>query len=113
MTCPLCARDPHPPDSDPRRCAFAGDGTFLSDNWSCVTMLRLRDRCVWVRRDDLSAGSIGVMPIPDGLSRQGYLVLTWYKERGATPGALIMNDDQKPERLTEGLAAELLEATDP
>jgi hypothetical protein len=110
MTCLLCKQDPQPPNSEPRKCAFSGDGIFLPDNWCCGTMLQLRDRCVWVHRDDLSAGSIGIVPIPDGLELQGYLVMTWYKSRGSTPNAFVMWDDAQPTRLTKWFAIDLLKA---
>ena len=109
MTCRLCQRDPQPPNSEPRKCAFSEMGRFMSDNWCCATMLKLRDSCVLEWRDDLSAASIGVVHIPDGLEMQGYLVMTWYKARGGTPGAYVMHDDAQPVRLTEWFAVDLLE----
>ena len=108
MTCPLCASDPHPPNSEPRKCAFEYEGVFRISNWSCLTMLRLRELCAIRHRDDLSAGSIGVIPIPDTCSESGYLVLTWYKDRGATPGAFVLHDDRDPKSLTLQLALEIL-----
>src|SRR5512143_2222550 len=87
VTCSDCMCDPHPRNSDPRRCAFDEAGLFTGDNWTCGTMLALRD----LVRDPFTGGSIcqandssvGVIPIP-GWDRdeRGFILLEWYKHRG-------------------------------
>ncbi len=77
-------------------------------------MIALRRAVAWGRRDDLSAGSIGVIDLPDDMGPandgiRGYLVLTWYKERGATPGAIILADEGKQHALTLTRAQRILE----
>ncbi len=116
MTCRLCSVSTmrrHPDHS----CAFedVGDGLdqeFCPSNWMCATMLLLRDRCLWRHREDLSAGSIGVLPIPDAVDGcRGYLVLAWYKDRGSTGRAYILNEDDDAEPLLLSQAEAILEAT--
>lgn len=99
--CPRCVATGKPPNMATPTCAFTARGAFRPSNWSCSTMLALREACAWRERDDLSAGSIGVVSVPDtGAAPQGYLVLTWYKQRGTTPGAVILDSDGKQHRLT-------------
>lgn len=98
---------------DPITCAFR-DGKFDLENWNCQTMNALRDVAelsYTTRRDD---ESIGVIHIPlqtvdvDPLVQYGYLVLTWYKRRGRTGGAIIVADTHPPEPLTLTTAEWLL-----
>lgn len=88
---------------DPVQCAFE-KGVFDHDNWNCETMNELRERCDYERRDDMSAASFGVIHIPDveagGKIQQGYIVMTWYKQRGKTGQAHVMCDDDVPTLLT-------------
>lgn len=91
------------------KCAFDGNiyRIFSGNNWACETMLLLRNIASEVGltyRDDNSAGSIGVVPIPDIDEASGYIVMTWYKERGETGNALVMWDDETPRQLTEEIA---------
>jgi hypothetical protein len=72
-------------------------------------MLALRDFAVWKDRDDQENGSIGVVPMHPDVG-QGYLVMTWYKDRGATGSAVILNDDRPRKSLTLKTAERLLEA---
>lgn len=42
VPCSRCVDDPAPSRlSQPRRCAFADDGTFTPDNWNCATIAYL------------------------------------------------------------------------
>lgn len=119
MTCPLCKSDPQPQNfAQPRLCAFDSAGHFMSCNWMCLTMLALRDCCDYRDRCDDAAGSIGVIRLPDldwrgfdvdDVSPRGYLVLTWDKDRGATPGAKIMCEGEPDMGLTLSVAQQLLE----
>ena len=109
--CSLCAQfyEMYPPQadsSDPRKwhavgslkiaevqCAFR-TGKFSPDNWNCRTMNVLRELAEpTVKRDDLTTGSIGLVKIDEVLGfeeRRGYLVMTWYKNRGSTDSARIL-----------------------
>jgi hypothetical protein len=92
-----------------RRCAFTSSGRFRNSNWSCETMMALRGAAVFRQRDDLSAGSIAVMPLPDTLDVQGWLILSYYKDRGASPGAVILGDEGERIELTLHRAEKILE----
>lgn len=102
----------------PQECAFE-TGTFSTENFQCGTMNDLRDlaeklsedkerlekgycRDGYHRREDMDSGSIGVVRIPesdmefeDDEAVQGYIVMTWYKNRGRTGRAYIMDDDDE------------------
>lgn len=93
--------------SDPR-CGFDGNSLFKSDNWQCATLNTLRS-CIerygyWLRKD-MQQASIGVLTIPehdgwfedeeDSEVKTGYIVMTWYKSRGATGNAVVMWDDHE------------------
>ena len=88
----------------PIECAFENDN-FSTDNWCCQTLSELRDLCEekgHYERDDMRCASIGVLPIPeseDNNVQQGYLVMTWYKDRGRTGQAWVMWDDELPKKL--------------
>ena len=110
--CPLCASRGRPADfGSAPVCAFTGAGKFRPNNWMCATMLALRTACTLRDRDDMSAGSIGVLRMPeDGVLPQGWLVLTWYKDRGTTSGAVIVGDTAKRYELTLARARRMLTA---
>lgn len=98
------------------KCAFSVDGSFVPDNWSCCIMTQLRYICmrdahdddeppsagVFSWRDDESAGSIGVIHFGDG-----YLVMTWYKNRGRTGDAFVVSDGERFE-LTQERALQIV-----
>jgi hypothetical protein len=119
--CDLCTQYPLPRKvSNPRKCAFGKDGAFQSGNWNCATMGTLRDiackkfgefenRIVFACRDDSSAGSLGIVSLPDDLSVRGYLVMNWYKDRGRTDRAYIMNEDEDPRPITLKIAEEIID----
>lgn len=95
-----------------RACAFTKRGAFRRRNYACGTMLSLRAICKLRERDDLNAGSIGVVAVPEDDSAdkaRGWLVLSWYKERGATPGAIIVDDEGRRYALTHARATWILE----
>jgi hypothetical protein len=81
-----------------RKCAFES-GEFSTDNWMCATMGALRDRAVFINRDDMQNASIAIVPMPDGGDTFGYVVLTYYKDRGAVGRAVLMNDGDAPKVL--------------
>lgn len=110
MTCKLCQLRPVPENyGSPRRCAFGEFGEFIADNWNCETMNELRGAYIWKHRDDQVKGSICVLPVGEisGTS-MGYLVLTYYKDRGETGGARIVQDDQPDVPLSRFIAEHML-----
>ncbi len=77
-------------------------------------MIALRRVALWRHRDDLSPGSIGVLDLPDDMGPasdgiRGYLTLWWYKDRGSSPGAIILADEGKQHALTLARAQRILE----
>jgi hypothetical protein len=105
----------HAPLVNDRRCAWGVDGRFRDDNYACETLLELRDiaefggfnRC-FHNRDDESAGSIAVVHIPEiVVSTQGWIVMTFYKSRGCTHSATLLNDNDKPTFLAREYAEEV------
>lgn len=93
-----------------RRCAFTKSGRFRKNNWCCETMMALRGAAVFRERDDLSAGSIAVLPVPDTLDVTGWLSLSYYKDRGTSGGAVILGDEGQRHSLTLTRAERILEA---
>lgn len=113
MPCKMCAERGKTWNGDDPKCAFE-NGTFNSDNWNCATMNALRERARELGtdfRDDMEAGSIGYVPYADleGDEYGGYIVLTWYKDRGRTYGAVVLFEDEPPCPLTEERALKALE----
>lgn len=103
--------------SDPK-CAFH-EGTFTRNNWNCATMNLLRDIVNYLgttERRDGDAGSIGYIPFADIVAEScnytydgsGYIVMTWYKNRGETGNAVVMWDDNPTFPLTESIAREVI-----
>ncbi len=46
--------------------------------------------------------SLGVLPVPeseDEDAQEGYLIMTWYKDRGKTSQAFVVSDDDGPQVL--------------
>jgi hypothetical protein len=100
---------------DDPKCAFNSE-EFNSNNWNCATIGILRniaqERLVagafdW--RDDDNNESIGIIPLPEIDEIRGYLVLTWYKERGQTGGAVIVCGEEKPAKLTIDIAQKVID----
>lgn len=109
--CPLCqVRGKRWEGGDPQ-CAFPR-GVFRSENWNCATMnvLRVLARVYGLHyRDDLGPASIGAVPF-ESEEYQGYVVMTWYKNRGRTGMAVLMCDDREPEMLTLDIAMDAIRA---
>ena len=108
MTCKRCVERGKPAHfgNDPR-CAFES-GVFSTDNWQCATMNQLHQICTQAREDD---ESIGYIRLPDSADVDGfYIVMTWYKNRGATGNAVIMGDDYPVTELTLEIAELVLDA---
>jgi len=90
-------------------CAFRS-GIFNKNNWNCATMSLLRNIVenenhplyVGYCRDDGISDTIGIIRIPDPpdeTCQTGYIVLTYYKERGTVGNAIVVRDDKDPEPL--------------
>lgn len=119
MTCKLCNERGKTWSGDDPKCAFK-DNLFTTDNWNCATMNELRrisDEIETKMRNDMSCASVGIVPLDNDYLDymeyenvdSGYIVMTWYKERGRTGNALIMWDEQvRP--LTELEAVAVIEA---
>ncbi|QHZ58652.1 hypothetical protein M655_025120 [Brevibacillus sp. NSP2.1] len=102
MPCKLCIERGKPWKGDDPRCAFE-NGTFSPDNWNCATMIALREisREIGTNyRDDNAVASIGTVPFEGG-DYSGYIVMTWYKDRGRTSNAFIAWDSEPIRELTE------------
>jgi hypothetical protein len=99
--CEFCNLEMRPKNfASDRACAWKPDGTWSDHNWNCGLMNRIREHLPgygegdykgWAYRDDMGAGSFGVLHIGEGPegpwgddARPGYLILTYYKDRGAT-----------------------------
>ena len=93
--CPRCRERGKTWNGDDPRCAFPDGGRFVTRNWCCATMGRLREMAypestdpipgVWAWTNEQSGGLIPY----DG----GFIVLSWYKRRGRTEGAWFMYED--------------------
>jgi len=109
VTCKLCTERGKTWNGDDPRCAFES-GVFSTDNWRCATMSRLRgiaEKRGSSERDDNSCASIGYVPLDNDYVPMdapemdaGYIVMTWYKDRGRKGQALIMWDDEESRPLT-------------
>ena len=99
----MCRKRGQTWSGDGEVCGFLSFGRFKENNWNCATLNKLRDMCDWGNRDDSSSACIGVIQISESEKRgiqQGYVVLTWYKDRGATGQARVVWDDNLTEKLT-------------
>ena len=105
--CPRCVQKygevgrPANFESDPQ-CAFP-DGVFTTDNWMCSTMSDLR-RIAETNRTWFEDSTVGVVPFESDDYGCAFIVLKWYKSRGATEMAVLFNRDDDPVRITLGIA---------
>lgn len=84
--CGWCRRRGQTWDGSAPKCAFPDGGKFVSDNWNCATMNVLRaliDTGSEVWSDDQWLGTLAV--------GGKFLVLSWYKRRGRTEGAWLVD----------------------
>jgi hypothetical protein len=102
MACKLCNERGKTWNGDDPVCAFE-NGVFSNDNWNCATMNKLRNISEELdksMRHDMSCGSIGYVPMDNDYTTDdfdtfgGYIVMTWYKERGRTGNAVFMTDSE-------------------
>jgi len=109
MTCKRCEERGHPASfGSAPKCAFE-EGEFSSDNWNCATMNELRaiaeEREVWNQDQYCS-----IIPVPESEDDCGeFLVLGWYKHRGKTEAAWVIDEDWAPTRLDLPMAERILE----
>lgn len=66
----------------------------------CETMRELRSFHDYTDRCDDSAGAISVIRVHDTTEQPGYIVLTYYKDRGTVGGARVVQDDEPDQVLT-------------
>lgn len=117
--CSRCQKQGQPDYfGSPVQCAFT-NGVFDSDNWQCATANGLRtliDENIqplakFYTREDMRQGSLGVISIPESEGegvQQGYLVMSWYKNRGRTGQAWVFWTDSTAEQLTLSTAEFIL-----
>lgn len=100
--CAMCAQRGKTWDGDDPVCAFDTAGKFNASNWNCATMNKLREIAdgYGLRiRHDMAAASIGCVPF-EGDDYSGYIVMTWYKDRGRTGNAFIAWDAEPVREFT-------------
>lgn len=87
MTCMACIERGKTWRGDDPCCAFER-GRFSRDNWNCGTMNNLREAIK-------STGDIKIIEDQSYAliaNSGGVLYVTWYKNRGATDNAILMED---------------------
>lgn len=102
MACKLCNERGQTWSGGAPKCSFE-NGIFSNEGWNCATANALRDLLpdagnheydtFRTRCDD---ESFGLLSVPDF----GFIVMTWYKDRGRTGQIYYMMDEQKPRPLT-------------
>lgn len=110
MSCKLCQKRGKTWKGDDPKCAFE-NGKFSSDNWACATMDELRGISMQLDlhyRDDDGAGSFGAVPVVTD-DDTGFVVMTWYKNRGRTSQAYVIWDIRGVSELTEEIALQAIE----
>lgn len=116
MSCRRCQQGRTDHGLERRRCAWDEQGNFDRDNWCCETLIRLRQIAADYHAWDLfharceGAGSIAV--VRDLVNEDGWLVLVYYKDRGTTEVALLVNDEADPAPVTQALAEAICDAYD-
>ena len=104
--------------SDPI-CAFP-HGVFDKRNWNCATMNRLREivksednEFTFYHRDDYITNSIGIIFCGSGFDAEVEgltLIMKWYKDRGATDNAFLLDESGRIMPLTEELALKIIKS---
>lgn len=108
----------------PRVCGFTGEGQFNPENWNCGTLIFLRKICrgtdgginiggpatAVVGHADHSIAICGIPELDGALDElsPNFLILHWYKSRGRTPLALVIDMRHKAVPLTLELAEAIL-----
>jgi hypothetical protein len=95
--CPRCRDRGKTWSGDPPQCAFTIDGHFSADNWNCATMNALRLFAQEIYCQDHTLGVIPAQELEKDLEKDldgslpNFLVLHWYKHRGACPLAQVVH----------------------
>jgi len=86
MPCKLCKQRGKTWKGDEPKCAFE-NGVFSSDNWNCATMGALRNLAEGpsVYNNDQHCATLPVFDCGE------FLIISWYKSRGQTEGAWIVD----------------------
>lgn len=92
--CPRCDQRGKTWEGGDPVCGFPTRGEFSRDNWMCATMDELRELvepdAIW--SNDQHAGVLA--------AAGDFLVLGWYKSRGRTESAVILDSDLGARPLT-------------
>ena len=94
--CRRCVERGQTWDGDPPKCAFRS-GAFNSDNWNCASLVdvRLSRQANSFWNDDQN---LAVYPFDCGR----FLILGWYKSRGRTEVAIVVDEcDFRPATLED------------
>lgn len=114
-SCDLCQERGKTWEGSDTKCAFGHGLSFSRENWRCATMAVFRDAC---RESAVWNGdqSVGVVAIPESCCDEtrefhpAHLVLSWYKSRGRTDGAIVLDSDGCVYPLTARLAEAIANA---
>jgi hypothetical protein len=101
--CPRCQSRGKIWSGDSPRCAFTSDERFLENNWNCATINELR--LIHSHESYSQDHTLSVISIPEFEkeakgSSINFLLLHWYKQRGACPLAQVVDMDHKIHSLT-------------
>lgn len=101
MPCDLCKTTIKDWVGDDRKCAFDDAGIFKADNWNCATMNVLRtlaDDCFYEHPPGKalynSDQTLAVVPSAAPSETGAFIVMGWYKSRGRTEVALLIDEEQ-------------------
>lgn len=106
MSCRMCGERGQTWSGGAPTCSFES-GVFSNKGWNCATANAIRELmerghdehrydCWRTRMDDESCGILWFSG--------GYIVGTWYKDRGRTGMLVLMLDEQQPKPLTLEIA---------
>lgn len=72
------------------KCAFANTGVFNADNYSCGTMIKIRELAgqVSMYNEDEHA-----CLLPNDAHSGSFVLVTWYKSRGHTQGLWLVDQN--------------------
>ncbi len=108
--CKLCETTPVPDYyGSPRECAFDTEGKFTNNNWNCVTMSRLRALVDdnWDKISSIDDEHAALFPL-DIDCHWSFLCLQWYKSRGKTSGAFVIDTSGNMESITLEIAEKII-----
>lgn len=101
MACKMCNERGQTWSGGAPKCSFE-NGVFSNEGWMCATANALRDLLPEPGQHDYSSfrtrcddDSLGVLWVPEF----GFIVMTWYKDRGRTGQIYYMMDEGTPRPL--------------